>query len=547
MQILYGKDAREQIFNGVEKLAKAVKCTLGPRGRNVMYRTLHGGIRNTKDGVTVAKQVNSSNEAEKMGIETVLQASMQSNQLAGDGTTTSTLIAYNLVKEAKKLLDKRESGVNVTKIRKGMMMACKRAVELLNEMKLDVTKDEDMIRNVATISANNDEFIGSLIAEAYSAVGMHGNVKADTTKGPDTYYDVNTGMQFPVGYYSPYFCTDTDTKQMIYTEGVGIFVVRDKITEYETTIVPIINYSKNKKTPIVIIADEVDNSVLGQAVFERLKNSSNVSFIKAPYFSARRDDCFEDLCALTGATMIGSKYSTSLKDKTITSYLGHIDTVAATNKAVVFSGTNPDSDKLKSHLAELKRLSETAKTKFEKDRYNERIAKLRGGVATIYVGGSSPVEVGEKKDRVDDAIHAIEAASEEGVVPGGGIALLRVMHLLKFDDIDDADVKIGFEIFASSIMTPFTQILVNAGKTKEEIEAIYKEVIKNKDNKSYGYDSNAEIFTDFKEKGILDPKKVTRIALENAVSVAGVVLTTECALVDNSIQAQEEQLASFGH
>lgn len=531
---VYGKKAREGLFDGMTLLNDAVKVTLGPRGRNVLMRKVFEGIHPSKDGVTVAKQIELSDELQNMGVILVKQTSENTDDDAGDGTTTSTLLAWTLTSVGLSYIDAQS---NPILIKKGMDMAVSQVIKRLESYTRPVEKDMDMIESIATISANNDKSIGAIIREGLEKIGIEGTIKIEESNGMETYIDTVQGIQFDRGYSSPYFVTDTDKMEILYDSGCLVTICRDKISEYED-IKPLAEYANQEKMPLCIIADDFTNELLAGLVTRKVRNNSKVFIIKSPYFGVKRDEYLEDLSILTGTKIVSQDSSISYNNFT-DSYFGHVDKCLVTDKATMMLNGGGSPEAIQKHIDFLD--AKKFNTEFEEQRNKQRMDMLMGGIAVLYVGASTEAEMKEKKDRVKDALNATKAAIAEGVIPGGGCTLLRISEELDIENIVDDNVLKGFSIVKNAIKEPFYQILINSGMERDEIEPVMDYLIDNPDDV---YDASEEKYAP-SFGNILDPVRVTRIALQNAVSVAGTVLTTECVLVDDNIQDQENNLPDF--
>jgi chaperonin GroEL len=536
---VYGEDAREGLMKGIKMLNDAVKVTLGPMGRNVLMRKMHQGIHPTKDGVSVAKHINFKDELQNMGASLVKQTSSATNDDAGDGTTTSTLLAYEMIRMGMiKLVSNPR--INTVSMKRGIDAAVKDVVEAIKVLSEPLGEDIGKIRNVATISANNDIEIGNIIADALQKIGIDGVIKVEESHSNDTYIDIVEGLQFDSGYTSPYFVTDSDTMQVIYDNGCDIVITEEKLTEKEQ-IEKLMVYVKENQKPLLIIANDFSQELLAYLVLKRLRSHDKVVLVKSPYFGLKRDAYLDDLSVLVGGTVMSKNMPI---EQIELSHIGSVDKAIITADTTLLVNGHGDEADVAQWIEHLKQM-ETESPKEESD-LEERISRLKGGIAVLYVGAASEAEVKEKRDRVDDALSATKAAIEEGIVEGGGIAFLRIQPTLELDSAlhgsYDESFKIGYEIVKDVISTPFTQILLNAGYKSETIDEMYKNVMA---GVVPGFNVATGEECDMVEAGIIDPAKVARVALENAASVAGVVLTTECVLVDDSLQKKESDLPAF--
>lgn len=520
-EIKYDVEARDGIKRGVDALANAVKVTLGPRGRNVIINKTFGAPQVTKDGVTVAKEIELEDTLENMGAQMVKEVASKTNDLAGDGTTTATVLAQAIVREGLKNV---AAGANPMELKKGIDKAVEAIVANLEKQTTKVGNSSEMIKQVASISANNDDVIGELIAEAFGKVGKEGVITVEEAKGTETYVEVVEGMQFDRGYLSPYFVTDTEKMQTV-LENPMILLSDKKISSMKD-LLPVLEPVAQQGRSLLIVAEDVDGEALATLVVNKLRGSLKIAAVKAPGFGDRRKAMLEDIAILTGGTVISEERGFTLENATI-DMLGSAETVTIDkDNTTVVNGTG-EKDAIKNRVNQIKSQIEVTTSDYDKEKLQERLAKLAGGVAVLYVGAASEVEMKEKKDRVDDALHATRAAVEEGIVAGGGVALVRSIEVLKKITTDTLDETTGVNIVARAIEAPLRTIVQNAGG---EGSVVINKVLEGK--KNFGYDAKSESYVDMLKEGIIDPKKVTRIALENAASVAGMILTTECALID---------------
>ncbi|AFL80317.1 chaperonin GroL [Aequorivita sublithincola DSM 14238] len=519
--IKFDVEARDAIKRGVDALANAVKVTLGPKGRNVIISKSFGAPQVTKDGVTVAKEIELQDPLENMGAQMVKEVASKTNDLAGDGTTTATVLAQAIVKEGLKNV---AAGANPMDLKRGIDKAVAAIVENLEKQTTKVGNSSEMIKQVASISANNDELIGDLIAKAFGKVGKEGVITVEESKGTETYVDVVEGMQFDRGYLSPYFVTDTE-KMMTELENPMVLLYDKKISSMKD-LLPILEPVAQQGKSLLIIAEDVDGEALATLVVNKLRGSLKIAAVKAPGFGDRRKAMLEDIAVLTGGTVIAEERGFTLENATI-DMLGSAETVTIDKDNTTIVNGAGKKDDIKGRVNQIKSQIESTTSDYDKEKLQERLAKLAGGVAVLYVGAASEVEMKEKKDRVDDALHATRAAVEEGIVAGGGVALVRAIEVLKKLTTDTLDEATGINIVAKAIESPLRTIVENAGG---EGSVVINKVLEGK--KNFGYDAKSETYVDMIKAGIIDPKKVTRIALENAASVAGMILTTECALVD---------------
>ena len=519
--IKFDIEARDSIKRGVNALADAVKVTLGPRGRNVIIGKSFGGPQITKDGVTVAKEIELEDPLENMGAQMVKEVASKTNDLAGDGTTTATVLAQAIVKEGLKNV---AAGANPMDLKAGIDKAVAAITANLNKQAKKVNNSSGMIKQVASISANNDGLIGNLISEAFGKVGKEGVITVEESKGTETYVDVVEGMQFDRGYLSPYFVTDSEKMQ---TEMENpMILLYDKKVSTMKDLLPILEPVAQQGKSLLIIAEDVDGEALATLVVNKLRGSLKIAAVKAPGFGDRRKAMLEDIAILTGGTVISEELGFTLENATL-EMLGTAETVTIDkDNTTIVKGAGNKND-IKARVNQIKAQIETTTSDYDKEKLQERLAKLAGGVAVLYVGAASEVEMKEKKDRVDDALNATRAAVEEGIVAGGGVALVRAISVLEKLNADSLDEQTGINIVAKAIESPLRTIVENAGG---EGSVVINKVLEGKNN--FGYDAKSDKYVDMLKAGIIDPKKVTRVALENAASVAGMILTTECALVD---------------
>jgi len=520
-KIEFDIEARDGIKRGVDALANAVKVTLGPKGRNVIIGKSFGAPQVTKDGVTVAKEIELKDNLENMGAQMVKEVASKTNDLAGDGTTTATILAQSIVTEGLKNV---AAGANPMDLKRGIDKAVIAVVNALEKQSVEIGSASEKILQVASISANNDETIGKLITEAFEKVGKEGVITVEEAKGTETYVDVVEGMQFDRGYISPYFVTDSekmeadlDTPQILITDK-KISVMKD--------LLPILEPVAQSGKPLLIIAEDIDGEALATLVVNKLRGSLKIAAVKAPGFGDRRKAMLEDIAILTGGTVISEERGFTLENTTL-DMLGTAEKVTIDkDNTTIVNGSGIKKD-IKSRVSQIKAQIETTTSDYDKEKLQERLAKLAGGVAVLYVGAPSEVEMKEKKDRVDDALHATRAAIEEGIVAGGGVALLNSKNELEKLKSSNADELTGIQIVNKAIETPLRTIVENSGG---EGSVVVSKVLEG--DKNFGYNAKEGKYVDMLKEGIIDPKKVTRVALENAASVAGMILTTECALVD---------------
>ncbi|MDX1271656.1 chaperonin GroEL [Bizionia paragorgiae] len=519
--IKFDIEARDGLKRGVDALANAVKVTLGPKGRNVIIGRSFGAPVVTKDGVSVAKEIELEDALENMGAQMVKEVASKTNDLAGDGTTTATVLAQAIVKEG---LRNVAAGANPMDLKRGIDKAVTAIVEDLGKQSKEVKNSSDKIKQVASISANNDELIGDLIANAFGKVGKEGVITVEEAKGTDTYVDVVEGMQFDRGYLSPYFVTDSE-KMITDLENPYVLLYDKKVSTMKD-LLPVLEPVAQSGKPLLIIAEDVDGEALATLVVNKLRGSLKIAAVKAPGFGDRRKAMLEDIAILTGGTVISEERGFTLENATL-DMLGTAERITIDKDNTIIVNGSGDKDMIKNRVNQIKSQIESTTSDYDKEKLQERLAKLAGGVAVLYVGAASEVEMKEKKDRVDDALHATRAAVEEGIVAGGGVALVRAKAVLAKLTTENLDETTGVQIIARAIESPLRTIVENAGG---EGSVVVAKVMEGKGD--FGYDAKSEQYVDMLKAGIIDPKKVTRIALENAASVAGMILTTECALVD---------------
>jgi chaperonin GroEL len=531
-QIKFNTEARESLKKGLDTLANAVKVTLGPAGRNVLLQTgtLYPHI--TKDGVSVAKEIHLEDEFENMGAQLVKQVSQRTADSAGDGTTTATVLAQAIAEKGFEMIN---AGTNPIYLKRGMDKAVEIVVNELNKQAVNVG---DKVEQIATISANGDENIGKLIAEAFEKVGKDGVITVEEAKGIDTYMEVVDGMQFDKGYLSTHFATNHD-KMTAVLENPYILLYDGKISNMND-ILGLLEGVAQLSKPLVIIADDVEGEVLGTLVVNKLRGALNVCAVKAPAFGDRKKEIMRDIAVVTGGTFISPEVGMKLEDIS-TDMLGVAEKVVVSKDNTTIVNGAGSSEDIMSRVEQIKTQIDDSTSDYDKEKLQERLAKLAGGVAVLYIGAGSEVELKEKKDRVDDALQATRAAIAEGVVEGGGIALLRTLKALDNVDTNDAWEADGVDVIKSALSAPITQILENAGQNpKDIIEALHTHWTV-EGGETLGYNAKTEEFVDLMVDGVIDPKKVTRTAIQNASSVVGMIMTTECMVVENkALQPKSE-------
>jgi chaperonin GroEL len=519
--VKFGADARERMLRGVDILADAVKVTLGPKGRNVVIEKSFGAPRSTKDGVTVAKEIELADKFENMGAQMVREVASKTNDAAGDGTTTATVLAQSIVREGSKSV---AAGMNPMDLKRGVEKAVEAVIADLKKRSKKV-KSNDEIRQVGTISANGDTTVGKMIAEAMAKVGNEGVITVEEAKSLDTELEVVEGMQFDRGYISPYFVTNAE-KMVAELEEPYILIHEKKLASLQPML-PILEAIVQGGRPLLIIAEEVEGEALATLVVNKLRGGLKVAAVKAPGFGDRRKAMLEDIAIVTGGQVISEDLGIKLENVKL-NMLGTAKKVRITkDDTTIIDGSGKKAD-IQSRVAQIKAQVEETTSDYDKEKLQERLAKLAGGVAVIRVGGATEVEVKEKKDRVDDALNATKAAVEEGIVPGGGTALLYATKALVGMTGENEDQTQGIAIVRKAIQAPIRQIVENAGV---EASIIVGKLLEQKSG-TYGYDAQGEAFGDFIEKGIVDPTKVVRTALQNAASVAALLITTEAMVAD---------------
>ena len=529
-EIKFNIEARNGLKNGVDALANAVKVTLGPKGRNVVISKSYGRPQVTKDGVTVAKEIELEDPLENMGAQMVKEVASRTNDLAGDGTTTATVLAQAIVSEGLKNV---AAGANPMDLKRGIDKAVSTIVDHLTDNTIPVDKSSDMIRQVASISANNDHVIGNLIATAFEKVGKEGVITVEEAKGMETYVNVVEGMQFDRGYLSPYFVTNQE-KMSVDLVNPYILIVNKKISVMND-LLPVLELVAQSGKSLLIIAEDVDGEALATLVVNKLRGGLKIAAVKAPGFGERRKGMLEDIAVLTGATVISEESGVTLENATL-DLLGKAETITVDKENTTIVNGSGDSDYIEERVLNIKFQIDTCESEYDKELLQQRLAKLAGGVAVLYVGAASEVEMREKKDRVDDALAATKAAVEEGVVIGGGVELLKASRILIYRLGNSNDESTGVYIVAKALTSPFRTICENAGVSADvKMESVLSR------GDGFGYNAKTDEYVDMLDAGIIDPKKVTRIALENAASVAGMILTTECAL----IKTGEDQMGAM--
>jgi chaperonin GroEL len=524
-KIIFSSEARQELLKGVNKLADAVVATLGPSGRNAIIEQDQGNPVSTKDGVTVAKSIDLEDRVENIGAQLVKQASIKTADQAGDGTTTSTLLAREIYKQG---IERMNNAVNAVDIKRGIDDAVEKTVEYLKEYSKDIT-DEEQLKQVATISANNDTEVGELISTAMDKVGRDGVITIEESRTGETYLETVEGMQFSRGYKSPYFVTDNNTMQAVLRDP--LILIADKRLNQVKEILPILEAVSQQNKSLVIIADDIDGEALSTLVVNKMRGILQAVAIKAPAFGDRKKAMLEDIAVLTGGTVISPDKGMRL-DKFDCTWLGTAKKVVVGKDTATIIDAQGEEEAIQLRVEELKSQIDESSSNYEVENLQERLAAFIGGVAIVHVGGHTEVEMKEKKDRVDDALHATKAALEEGILPGGGIALLNASKYLTgiIGDIAVKDQQTGYDIVIQSIEKPFFQILENAGYSNVNAGDVEELVLTSEGDTWAGYDPRKEEVVNMLEAGIIDPTKVTRLALENAASVAGTMLITETVI-----------------
>ncbi len=533
--IKFNIDARDQLKKGVDELANAVKVTLGPKGRNVIIEKKFGAPHITKDGVTVAKEIELSDAFQNTGAQLVKEVASKTGEDAGDGTTTATVLAQSIVGVGMKNVT---AGANPMDLKRGIDKAVEAVVASIKKQSETVGDDYDKIEQVARISANNDSTIGKLVADAMRKVSKDGVITIEEAKGTDTTIGVVEGMQFDRGYLSAYFVTNTE-KMQCEMESPYILIYDKKISNLKDML-PILEPAVQTGRPLLIIAEDVDSEALTTLVVNRLRSQLKICAVKAPGFGDRRKEMLEDIATLTGGIVISEEKGIKLEQATL-EMLGTAEKVTITKDNTTVVNGSGAKENIEARINQIKAQIKTTTSDYDKEKLQERLAKLAGGVAVLYVGAASEVEMKEKKDRVDDALCATRAAIEEGIVPGGGVAYIRAIDALEGMKGDNADETTGIEIIKRAIEEPLRQIVANAGK---EGAVVVQKVREGKGD--FGYNAHSDIYENMYAAGVVDPAKVTRVALENAASIAGMFLTTECVIVEKKEDKPEMPMGAPG-
>jgi len=520
-EIKFEMEARDLLKKGVDELANAVKVTLGPKGRNVVIEKSFGAPQVTKDGVTVAKEIELEDPYENMGAQMVKEVASKTNDDAGDGTTTATVLAQSIIQVGLKNVT---AGANPMDLKRGIDKAVAKVIESIKSQSQEIGNDNNKIKQVAAISANNDMFIGELIAEAMSKVTNEGVITVEEAKGTDTTVEVVEGMQFDRGYISPYFITDTDKMEAV-LDNPYILLYDKKISTMKD-LLPVLEPAAQSGRPLMIIAEDVEGEALATLVVNRLRGSLKIAAVKAPGFGDRRKEMLEDIAVLTGGMVISEEKGMKLEGATL-DMLGSCEKIVIDKDNTTIVNGSGDKESIDARVKQIKAQIEITTSDYDKEKLQERLAKLAGGVAVLYVGAASEVEMKEKKDRMEDALSATRAAVEEGIIPGGGVAFVRAIDDLEGLKGDNEDENIGIQIVRRAIEEPLRQIVENAGN---EGSVVVQKVREGKG--AYGFNARTEKYEDLFEAGVIDPTKVTRVALENAASIAGMLLTTESVIVE---------------
>lgn len=531
-QLFFNTNARNKMKKGVDALADAVKVTLGPKGRNVVIEKKFGAPAITKDGVSVAKEIELEDPIENMGAQMVKEVASKTADVAGDGTTTATVLAQSIIKEGLKNV---AAGANPMDLKRGIDKAVATVIKSLQSQSEKVGNDNKKIEQVATISANSDSEIGKLIAQAMEKVGNEGVITVEEAKGTDTTVEVVEGMQFDRGYLSPYFVTNTE-KMQTELDNPYILIFDKKISTMKD-ILPLLESTVQTGRPLLIIAEDVDGEALATLVVNKLRGSLKIAAVKAPGFGDRRKEMLQDIAVLTGGTVISEEQGYKLENATV-EHLGQAESITIDKDNTTVVGGKGEKANIDARVNQIKAQMESTTSDYDREKLQERLAKLSGGVAVLYVGASTEVEMKEKKDRVDDALHATRAAVEEGIVPGGGIAFIRSIDALANLEGDNNDETTGIAIVRRALEEPLRQIVENAGI---EGSIVVQKVKEGKGD--FGFNARTEEYENMLGAGVIDPTKVSRVALENAASIASMLLTTECVIADKP----EENEGGHGH
>jgi chaperonin GroEL len=531
--IIYGNEARLKIKEGVDKLANAVKVTLGPCGRNVVLEKKYGPSTITKDGISVAKEIELKDSVENIGAQLIKEVASKTNDGAGDGTTTATVLAQSIYNNSLKYVT---SGANPVEIKKGIDLAVENVIAEIKNISKEIDNNSSDIEQVATISANNDSEIGKMIAEAMAKVGKDGVITVEEAKGTQTSVKVVEGMEFDRGYLSPYFVTNTE-KMTVEMENPYILITDKKISALKE-LLPILESVAQSGKPLLIIAEDVDGEALTTLVVNRLRIGLKICAVKVPGFGDRKKEILQDIAIVTGGNVISEEQGRKLENITIED-LGKAEKINISKDNTVIVNGNGNKEAINDRANQIRSQIENTKSEYDKEKLQERLAKISGGVAVLYIGASTEVEMKEKKDRVDDALHATRAAVQEGIVPGGGVTLLRCSEKIINLKGENEDQKLGINIVYKTLFAPIKTILSNAGE--ENIDVIINAILNNSGD--YGYNARLKKFENFFKTGVIDPAKVTRLAIENAASISGLLITSDCVISD----IKEEKQTNCGH
>ena len=520
-EILFESEARDRMKRGVDALANAVKVTLGPKGRNVIMEKTYGAPQITKDGVTVAKEIEMKDPVENMGAQMVKEVASKTADVAGDGTTTATVLAQSIITTGLKNVT---AGANPMDLKRGIEKAVALVVADLKKQSKEVGDSIEKIQQVATVSANNDQTIGKLLAEAMEKVSKEGVITIEEAKGLETTVKVVEGMQFDRGYISPYFVTDAEKMEVVYENPY--ILIHDKKISSMKDLLPVLEKAVQTGRPLLIIAEDVDGEALATLVVNKIRGSLKIVAVKAPGFGDRRKEMLQDIAILTGGTVISEEQGYRLEDADL-SYLGQAEKINVDKDNTTIVSGKGTKEGIVARVSQIKAQIETTTSDYDREKLQERLAKLSGGVAVVYVGAASEIEMKEKKDRFVDALHATRAAIEEGTIPGGGVAYIRAIKALENVKTDNQDEELGIKIVKRALEEPLRQIVANAGF---EGSIIVQKVKDGKDD--FGFNARTEVYENLYSTGVIDPTKVARVALENAASIAGMLLTTECVIFE---------------
>ena len=528
-EILFESEARDRMKKGVDALANAVKVTLGPKGRNVIIEKTYGSPQITKDGVTVAKEVEMKDPVENMGAQMVKEVASKTADVAGDGTTTATVLAQSIITTGLKNVT---AGANPMDLKRGIDKAVALVVADLKKQSVAVGDSIEKIQQIATVSANNDQTIGKLLAEAMEKVSKEGVITIEEAKGIETTVKVVEGMQFDRGYISPYFVTDAEKMEVVFENP--LILIHDKKISSMKDLLPVLEKAVQTGRPLLIIAEDVDGEALATLVVNKIRGSLKIVAVKAPGFGDRRKEMLQDIAILTGGTVISEEQGYRLEDADL-SYLGQAEKINIDKDNTTIVSGKGAKEGIVARVSQIKAQIETTTSDYDREKLQERLAKLSGGVAVIYVGAASEIEMKEKKDRFVDALHATRAAIEEGTIPGGGVAYIRAITVLENVKTDNQDEELGIKIVKRALEEPLRQIVENAGL---EGSIIVQKVKDGKDD--FGFNARTEVYESLYSSGVIDPTKVARVALENAASIAGMLLTTECVIFESKDEKEPD-------